>query len=351
MKTGRSLTELAHELERQMKVRKDYLAGTTSIEMTDGAELKGLNGHYMGLTDYAHIQMANRLDIPRAYYMKMLGPQGDCALLARNVNTWLHRKPETRLVRTLDGTVRAILSDKYRPLDNYDLATAMLPTLSQQNTQIVSAELTEQRMYIKAIAPWINSEVQGSQQKGDIVQAGIVISNSEIGAGSLRVEPFVYRLVCLNGMIAPDSSFKKYHIGRGFEAGEAVRELLSNETRKLDDKVFWLKVQDVVRGAFDRDLFNALVARMSEATVNKITSDDIPGVVEITAKTYGFQEDTKSSILRHLIHGGDLSQWGLVNAVTETANTAPDYELATSLERAGGKILDLSPSEWQRLAA
>ena len=178
-----------------------------------------------------------------------------------------------------------------------------------------------------------------------------MISNSEVGAGSLRVEPFIYRLVCLNGMIAQDNSFKKYHIGRGYEAGEAVRELLADETRRLDDKVFWMKVQDVVRGAFDQDLFNALVEKMSKATQNKITSEDIPEVVEVTAKTYGFSGDTNSSILRNLIDGGDLSQWGLVNAVTATANQSQDYELATDLERAGGKILELGAIEWARLAA
>lgn len=31
---------------------------------------------------------------------------------------------------------------------------------------------------------------------GDIVQAGFVVSNSEIGLGALKVEPLVYRLIC-----------------------------------------------------------------------------------------------------------------------------------------------------------
>ena len=36
---------------------------------------------------------------------------------------------------------------------------------------------------------------------GDAVQAGIAISNSEVGQGSLRVEALDYRLVRTNGMI------------------------------------------------------------------------------------------------------------------------------------------------------
>ena len=33
-------------------------------------------------------------------------------------------------------------------------------------------------------------------RKNDIVARGILISNSEVGRGNLRVELFVYRLVC-----------------------------------------------------------------------------------------------------------------------------------------------------------
>ena len=35
------------------------------------------------------------------------------------------------MVRTLDGQVRAVLSDRYRRLDNYDLAENVLPILQQ----------------------------------------------------------------------------------------------------------------------------------------------------------------------------------------------------------------------------
>ena len=35
---------------------------------------------------------------------------------------------------------------------------------------------------------------------GDEVQAGFIIGNSEVGAGSVFVEQLVWRLICLNGM-------------------------------------------------------------------------------------------------------------------------------------------------------
>lgn len=355
MKTGRSLIDLATEIERQRTTRKDYLADTKALEMEfqvfppeklGTPLLMGLNGKSMPLRPHAHNQIASDLGIPKAYYDKMLNEAPE--LLTENVNTWLGKNPSRKLVRTLDSEVRGWLSNKYRPLDNFDLFEAAVPTLTKCGTHIVSCELTETRLYIKAVLPTLQTEIRGSKQKGDLVQAGVVISNSEVGAGSVRVEPLIMRLVCLNGMIAPDSSLKKYHIGKGADV-DGVRELLTDEAKRADDAAFWLKVRDVVRGSFDEIVFRTLVGRIEEAAHMPIVGK-LPEVVEVTADRFGFQEDIKDSVLRHLIEGGDLSRWGLVNAVTATANHQNDYERATDLERAGGKILELSQQDWSRIS-
>jgi len=153
MKTGKTLTELAMELERQSTAKKDFIANTSSLEMTATFDL-ALDSditHEFPVTDHAHSQIAARLDIPSRYYnrMKAEAPK----LLAANVNEWFHSFPERRMVRTLDGQARAFLSDRYRRLDNYDLAEAVLPILAEmgEGIRIVSTELTDSRMYIKAI--------------------------------------------------------------------------------------------------------------------------------------------------------------------------------------------------------
>ena len=42
-------------------------------------------------------------------------------------------------------------------------------------------------------------------RRGDIVQFGLSISNSEIGQGALEVAIYALRLICLNGMTMPDN--------------------------------------------------------------------------------------------------------------------------------------------------
>lgn len=253
MKTGKTLVQLATELERQSTAKKDFVASTAVLEMTPEGELtleSDTTSNEFPVTDHCHTQIAARLEIPAKYYNRMQKEAPE--LLAANVNNWFHHKPERRMIRTLDGQARAYLSDRYRRLDNFDLAEAVLPVLAEmgEGIRIVSTELTDSRLYIKVINERLELEVQ----HGDVVQAGMVISNSEIGMGSLKVEPLIFRLVCTNGMIAQDHSQKRYHVGRHAQEGEAY-ELFRDETLKADDRAFFLKVQDTVRAAVDLTKF------------------------------------------------------------------------------------------------
>jgi hypothetical protein len=48
---------------------------------------------------------------------------------------------------------------------------------------------------------------------------------------------------------------------------------------------------------------------------------------------------------------GGVSAWGLANAVTRKAEDATDYDRATELEAAGGRVIELPPAEWRALVA
>jgi hypothetical protein len=65
-----------------------------------------------------------------------------------------------------------------------------------------------------------------------------------------------------------------------------------------------------------------------------------PGPQRFLSNQLSLTQDEQSSVLRHLIEVGDLSQYGLINAVTR----------ATALEMAGATVLDLKPTEWRDLA-
>ncbi len=347
MKNGKTLMELATELERQAAAKKDYLADSRKMSFEvakdDSIILQGINGG-MALRATAHDQMAASLAIPKVYYQKMMTEAPD--LLARNANHWLQAQPMKKLVRTLDGHVRAVLSDSYRPLDNLDLAEAVLPKLIGMDAQVVSSEITESRLYLKAVTEKISGEVA----KGDVIQAGVIVSNSEIGHGSLRVEALDFRLVCLNGMIR-EHSIRKAHLGRnrGEDAIEDAREFFRDETRIADDRAFFLKVQDATAAMFDAVRFAGRIEQYKAAAERQIEKDPIT-VVEVTAKKYGMIEKERTGVLLHLMKGGSLTQWGLANAVTRMAQDVGSYDRSVELEKFGGNIVELPQSDWKVLA-
>ncbi len=89
------------------------------------------------LRETAHEQLAERVGIPKAYYDRLREHSPE--LFDRNVNHRLLQATERRLVRTLDGAVRTIPSDRYRPLDNHDLADVALPVLAEHGFEVKSA--------------------------------------------------------------------------------------------------------------------------------------------------------------------------------------------------------------------
>lgn len=344
MKTGKTLSELAAEIERQRHEKKDYVADTPAITMGDDATLaiKG-NGAAMHVKPTAHRQIAERIGIPAKYYERMKAEAP--ALLAHNVNHWLQNNPERRMIRTLDGDVRAFLSDRYQRIDNYDVANVALPVLNDVGgIKVVSTEITDSRLYIKATTSNVVAEVK-SRRVGDLVEAGVMITNSEVGLGAINIKPFANFLICLNGMVRDKATLRAAHVGRRVE-GDEIAALLTDNTKRLEDLAVLSKVRDVIRSAFDETRFRQWIDTIEETTKQQI-GGDVPKVVEALAEHYTLDQSERSSVLRHLISGGDLSRYGLVNAVTRTAEDAGSYDRATELETIGGNLIELPERDWR----
>jgi len=339
MKKGKSISELYDELQRQREVRKDLVADTRTMKVSteDGRSMltigAGRRKESYLVSDTAHRQIADRLQIPYKYYERM---QHDYpALLDQNINGWFLKNYERRLVRTLDGKARAFLSDRYRRLDNLELADAVLPVIAEmKGADILSAEVTETRMFIKVV----NKSLKAELGVGDVVQAGFVVSNSEIGLGAVKVEPLVYRLACKNGLIVKDFATRKYHAGRQINAMEDSADLFSDETKMADDKALFMKVQDIIRCAVYETRFNLCVNKLKEAK-GMSTGNNPVQTVEVLGDKYILNKNERASILRHFILGGDPSRYGLINAVTRASQDIPGYDRATDLERIGGEML------------
>lgn len=344
MQRRKSLIELATEVENQKAMKKDFIVPSPMMEMKWGNEgvVLDFNNEEYDIGTVAHEQLSAKLEIPKKYYDRMRVEQPE--LLAKNVNTWLANSNDKRMVRVLGNRARAILSDKYRPIDYDVILEAVLPTLLAEGRQleVISSEITERKMYLQVISPRLTGEVK----VGDVVQMGLSISTSDVGLGAVNIDPYLYRLACLNGMTMA-TAIRKYHVGKRIESDDMG--FFSRQTIDMDNAVFIRKLKETVEHSFNELAFEDTLKRISLTTENKIV-EAVPTVIKEVTKRFDLSKGEGDSLLKNFINGGDLSQWGLGNAVTAMANEVEDYDRAMDYQKIGGQIIELSPKDWTVIA-
>jgi hypothetical protein len=344
MLKGISLQDLAAKIEAAQDLKRDLIADTSTLAVQvdeDQATSLEIDGHgRFPILPLAHDQIGARLNIPSKYYDRMRTSAPD--LLATNVNAWFRKAPERRMLRTLGGDLRAFLSNRYMRTENEEIASVALPILFDlPGVQIPSCEVTDRRLYVHFVVPGIQGEVK----VGDVVQAGGIISNSEVGCGAVSVSGLIWRLICSNGMKTGDA-FRRAHIGREVEDNGEIE--WADDTRRSDDETVLLKVRDMVRAVVDETRFKVQIDRLKGLAGIKVSGNP-EKVVEVLAAKVGATEDERGGILRALIEGGDLSAWGLVNAVTAQAHEARDYDRAVEWEAAGGSLIGMPANDWRSI--
>lgn len=348
-------TDLINILSIQQGQKKDFVAPTDTMKMKmrtspafEGQEperILELNfddirkdepniRKSMQLTDHGHKQMAEKTDIPKRYYERMLN-DNELGLLAANVNTWIDTK-EHRFVRTMGGKVRAILSDRYLVLDHLKAIAAATEKAKEHRAVLTDCKLTDTRLYVKMVVPHETWEIK----KDDHHVRGIVFSNSEVGAGSFKAEPFVMRLLCSNGMIGMDT-LSRVHLGSKMSPGMYV----STHTQELEVDLVASKCQDIVEAVFNREKFDRWMESYRMTTEVRLNSP-----VDATKNVIGhfkLGEKEETSLLNALIGEGDPTQYGLVNAVTSHARTHQNPMVSIELEKVAGEISVMSEKKFQ----
>jgi hypothetical protein len=334
------LVELSNELKRQRVTKKDFIAPASKLTVTPLESDVILNIQETGsyaITPNCHGQIATKLEIPQTYYEKLR--TSNPALLCDNVNYWLS-KENPKLVRTLDGKARAFLSDRYKVIDNDDVFFMSIGEMSKSAMQFFRADLTDNYLFLKAVSTTTQAEIR----KGDIVQAGLMVKNSEVGLSRFTVEPFILRLVCLNGMIVSDNSMKQTHIGRKMDEG-----IYSRDTQELNALASISGMRDIIRATLNGQTFDDTVKRLTSAAETQLENAKV-AVVNISAYN-GFTEDETDNILTNFIRQADDTKYGLMNAITATAKNAETAERQVELERTANEVITLPDEDFDDIVS
>jgi len=359
MKSGIALTDLAVELKRQRDSKVDYLADTQNVSVSYGTngphtiQLDGIPGD-LPVRDIAHRQLGQFAGIQASYYDKMRKDAPH--LLCHNLNTWFGATPDTKLVRTLDGDLRAFLSKTYRTMDNYDCFEAVYPILQRNRLEIQSCQITERKLYIKAVA--LDREVEVKAEgtyRGDggnnpihVLRPGIVISNSETGFSSVSIKPAIHDQECSNMAVFSKDTARKIHVQSAANVSGTVQEFIKDDTRRAADVVFWKTVRDLTEAALEGALFDKYVNDVRTSMGVAIEGNPAK-VVQVLAKDMSITEKESDGIIEALIKSGEPTKFGVQAAITAVSQKIEDYDRASELEEIGGKIIELNPTQWKRI--
>lgn len=331
---NQQLVPVFYELKRQRETRRDLIVDSRTLTAVAEPERIVIDIPKFGahpLTQWAHGQLSDKVQIPQKYYGRMIEAK-NFDLLADNVNAWLPTE-DKRMIRILDGNIRAILSDRYRVLDNYDLVFLALDEFAKAGADIHKLNLTESHLFVKAVTPKLRGEIR----PGDIVQGGLIIKNSEVGASRFAVEPFVLRLKCTNGLVI-SQGYSRVHLGKRKEEGEFS---WSSETINLENQAIWSAVRDVIQQTFDPASFAAVVEKLKNNADTPV-KEPVQAVSNVVT-AIGLTEATKEMLLKNFLEEKDYTQWGMTNALTATARQFPAPDDQVNLETRASDIALMHP--------
>jgi len=340
------------EIERQKKAKKDFSGDTRqlSARAVDGTvslevNLEGKDKEVFSFTKTAREQIAQSIKVPMTLWDRMENDPKHRDKLAELVTHFLHEEPMERLVRTLDGKCRSWLSPRYRMLDNADLFFVSAEEFQKVDAEIWEARLHEDGYRIYAVQPGISARVN-EDAEGNKFEAGddehiaaVSISNSETGRGKLKVRPATLRKVCWN-LNVWDETLSQIHLGRKMEE----EGWISENTQRLEDKLTWSKVRDIVKTAFDPKKFQEVIAKLRGAKTDQIP--DPVKAVEAVVELTDLPERTIDSIRAKFLESKDFTRYGLVQAVTaQVHNNGLSDSEKDAFDDAGAKILAMPMKE------
>ena len=275
----------------------------------------------------------------------------------------MHDTGKRNLVRCLDGRVRAFLSDKYRVLENYDVAFAALDVARAKGAEVLEASLSDKTMRIKMVCRevwdvidatragdkggWFTGGLGSNEYLGRVAArsggelpggAGtiwpvVTIGNSETGHGGLFARLGILHGVCFN-LATVESVVAQVHLGEKVAAG-----VLTAEAIQADSKAIMLKVRDSIASAFDLKKFKEIVARIKGANEDQIAAPSL--AVGNLIENTDLPESARDSILEHFLRDYKATRYGLSQAVARAAQDVADGDDAAGMEAIAGKLVEV----------
>ncbi|MFF3249356.1 DUF932 domain-containing protein [Streptomyces sp. NPDC002870] len=347
------LPDLVRILEDQNRRKLDVIAPASALRFHEGnVHVEGVESLITedGVTEVDGIYrptavadegISDKLRIPLAYLRRMRAENAPLLVPERRFMLRAFRGENGPGMPPAEGVARALLSDSYKLMDNFDMLLAALDGVKQSGhpTRVTGCDLTDRRMYVRveseAVAIQAPALLRGYRspfdgRSGDelpVISAGFVITNCEVGSGAYTITPRAVIQVCSNGLTEAKDVMRAVHLGGKQDEGVVS---WSGQTQRKTLELITSKTADAVRTFLSREYVEAKVREVEDAA-GKTLAEPTKTIEHVT-KSLSIGAEAKDMILAHFVRGGQMTAGGVMQAVTSTAQTLTDADQAAALE-------------------
>lgn len=157
-----------------------------------------VDGNFYGASETGWGQLCRACGLPDPKWVR----RNPTDLQAQLFDHWVNQNQRPVFFRFRNNTIRAALSNEYVPVNNNRVLRAIDRALPKVvGNEIRSYSLEDHRFYLKVLFPKLTRDIMRQNGRKEQMKVGVMFTNSEVGAASIRVEPFIYRLACTNDLI------------------------------------------------------------------------------------------------------------------------------------------------------
>jgi hypothetical protein len=216
---------------------------------------------------------------------------------------------------TLSGTLRAVLSDRYFPIENLDIAIQVLASAKKVSEErglkinVDECSLSEDVFYMRFSCPDVQAYAHEALKNyripddfesggGTGVVSGFVVKNSETGNGALTIAPMVTVMKCRNRMVWQQESQKRRHLGAKLEEGQTW----SADTQHKNSELIIAQIKDIVDQVLSEDFILKRVNDIEE--MHKVKLENPVEVVRSVCKAVNLDSDETDDVLNFFCNQG-----------------------------------------------
>lgn len=299
------------------------LSDKDDLDLTEAKLLIG-GEEELTLSKEAALGIAHAVGLPPGYVTRTPG-----VLIAAHLNYWAKYSPDLSLKLLVKGNeALTVMKQSITPFSNIELldaaVEALCDTLDCEDADIRVDPKSYHDLHVTNMRLVFDHSETRWEMGEDSWVGGLQIRNSLVGKHPLSVHGYMHREGDANAAIM--------HHG-------AARYNRKIQGQDVNEVMTWIK-EAVKNAAEDLDHEAGVIYGLKEESI----ADSVGPVLADVSKVYKIPLKVRNAVVENLTESEDLTYYGLVNAITKTANdtTLPEHYVTTILEIGGAVAGDVS---------